>query len=201
MLRVYGDRRSGNCLKVAYIADYLGIPYEWTDVDIMAGESRTAAFLAMNPEGQVPLVELGDGRYLRQSDAILLHLGRGSALVPDDPWLLAQVYQWLFWEQYSHEANVAVCRFQRLYLGRSDAELDPVRVRKGNEALDLMEQHLAARDWLVGEGLTVADIALVAYTRLADEGGFNLGGRPRVRQWIARVETALGIEARVSAEA
>lgn len=197
MLRVYGDRRSGNCLKVAYIADYLGIAYKWIDVDIMAGESRTPAFLAMNPEGQVPLVDLGQGRYLRQSDAILLHLGRGSKLVPEDPWALAQVYQWLFWEQYSHEANVAVCRFQRLYLGRSDAELDPVRVRKGNEALDLMERHLDGRDWFVGDELTVADIALVAYTRLADEGGFNLDGRPRVGAWIARAEDALGIEPRM----
>lgn len=196
MLRVYGDRRSGNCLKVAYIADYLDIAYEWTDIDILAGESRTEAFLAMNPEGQVPLVDLGHGRYLRQSDAILLYLGRGSRLVPDDPWALAQVHQWLFWEQYSHEANVAVCRFQRLYLGKSDAELDPVKVRKGNEALDLMERHLAARDWFVGENVTVADIALVAYTRLADEGGFSLTGRPRVRDWIARVEGELGIEPR-----
>jgi glutathione S-transferase len=196
MLTVCGDRRSGNCLKVAYIADYLGIDYDWIDVDILAGESRTKKFLAMNPEGQVPLVDFGEGRYLRQSDAILLYLGRGSNLVPDDSWHLAQVHQWLFWEQYSHEANIAVNRFQRLYLGRTDAELDPVKVRRGNEALDLMERHLAAREWFVADAMTVADIALVAYTRLADEGGFDLEPRPGVRAWIERVENVLGIEPR-----
>lgn len=198
MLKVYGDRISGNCRKIAYLADYLGIEYQWVDVDIMKGESRTEEFLAMNPEGQVPLVDLGDGRHLRQSDAILLYLGRDSALVPADPWLLAQVHQWLFWEQYSHEPNVAVCRFHKLYLGKSDAELDPARVRKGNDALDLMDRHLAEHDWLVGDDATVADIALVAYTRVADEGGFDLGPRPNVRAWIDRVERKLGIEPRTA---
>lgn len=193
MIAIYGDRLSGNCRKVAYVADYLELDYEWIDVDILKGESRTPEFLAMNPEGQVPLVDLGDGRRLRQSNAILLYLARGSSLVPEDPWLLAQVHQWLFWEQYSHEPNIAVCRFQMLYLGKSLAELDPVKLRKGNEALDLMERHLANEGWLVGGDLTVADVALVAYTRVAHEGGFSLDGRASVGDWIGRVERRLGI--------
>lgn len=195
MIAIYGDRMSGNCRKVAYVADYLELDYQWIDVDILKGQSRTPEFLAMNPEGQVPLVDLGDGRRLRQSNAILLYLARGSSLVPEDPWLLAQVHQWLFWEQYSHEPNIAVCRFQMLYLGKSPAELDPVKLRKGNEALDLMERHLAKEGWLVGQDLTVADVALVAYTRVADEGGFRLESRASVRDWIERVEHRLGIAA------
>jgi glutathione S-transferase len=193
VISIYGDRTSGNCRKVEYLAGYLRLDYEWIDVDILEGGSRTPQFLEMNPAGQVPVVHLGNERYLSQSNAILLHLARGSSLVPPDPWLLAQVHQWLFWEQYSHEPNIAVCRFDRLYLGKSEAELDTVKLRKGNEALDLMEHHLAEGEWLVGTDLTVADIALVAYTRVADEGGFSLDQRPSVRNWIDRVEHRLGI--------
>lgn len=196
MMTVYGDRISGNCRKITYLADYLGIEYDWCDIDIIKGESRTEEFRAMNPAGQVPLVAFDDGRYLAQSNAILLYLGRDSNLLPTDAWNLAQVHQWLFWEQYSHEPNIAVCRFHRLYLGKSEAELDPARIEKGNEALELMERHLADRFWLVGDQPTVADIALVAYTRVADEGGFRLGPHPRVRAWVARVEAELGIEPR-----
>lgn len=192
-MRVYGDKKSGNCLKVLYIAEHLGLPYEWVDVDILKGESRTEDYLARNPAGQVPYVELDTGRALSQSNAILLYLARDSALLPDDPWSLAKVHQWLFWEQYSHEPTIAVCRFQMFYLGKSVAELDEEKIRKGNEALDLMEAHLAESSWIVDDSLSVADIALVAYTRLAHEGGFSLKDRVSVQTWLTRVEDALGL--------
>lgn len=195
MIKVYGDKGSGNCLKVLYVAEYLGLNFEWIDIDMMAGETRTAAFLARNPAGQIPLIELDDGRVLSQSNAILLYLARGSELIPEDVWLLAQVHQWMFWEQYSHEPNIAVCRFHKVYLGKSDAELDPVRIKKGNQALDLMDNHLGRHDYLVGERLTGADIALLAYTRLAHEGGFDLDPRASLRAWIKRVEQDLGLAA------
>jgi len=192
-MRVYGDRRSGNCLKVAYTADRLGIAYAWTDVDIMAGETRTAAFLAMNPAGQVPVVVLGDGRPLAQSNAIIRFLARGSALEPADPYTAAKVDELLFWEQYNHEPFVAVCRYQMVYLGRPAAERDADKVARAEQALDVMERALTGRTWCVGDHLTVADIALLAYTRLAPEGGFDLSARPAVTDWIARCEAELGL--------
>jgi glutathione S-transferase len=193
MLKIYGDKKSGNCLKVLYLADYLGLPYTWIDVDIMQGETRTEAFLARNPAGQIPLIELDDGRFLSQSNAILLYLARTSRLIPADAWSAAKMQEWLFWEQYSHEPTIAVCRFHKVYLGKSDAELDPVKLEKGNAALDLMDNHLQRTAWLAGDGLTIADISLLAYTRLAHEGGFDLTARSALRNWIDRAETELGI--------
>jgi glutathione S-transferase len=193
MLKIYGDKKSGNCLKVLYLADYLGLPYTWIDVDIMQGETRTEAFLARNPAGQIPLIELDDGRFLSQSNAILLYLARTSRLIPADPWSAAKMQEWLFWEQYSHEPTIAVCRFHKVYLGKSDAELDPVKLEKGNAALDLMDNHLQRTAWLAGDGLTIADISLLAYTRLAHEGGFELTARTALRNWKDRGETELAI--------
>lgn len=192
-MRIFGDRSSGNCRKVAYTADHLGLAYAWVDVDIMAGETRTPAFLAMNPQGQVPVVVLDDGRTLAQSNAIITYLADGSPLLPADRFARAAVLQHLFWEQYSHEPYIAVCRFQMVYRGKGAHEREPWRVERGERALDHMERVLHGREWIEGEGLTVADIALVAYTRLAHEGGFDLGARPNVRAWIARVEAALGL--------
>ena len=120
-MRVLGNAHSGNCLKVSYTADYLGLPYEWVEIDIMEGESRADRFLAINPQGQVPAVELGDGRTLAQSNAIVRYLANGSDLLPDDPYLQAKIDEWLFWEQYSHEPYIAVCRFQMLFLGKPAA--------------------------------------------------------------------------------
>jgi glutathione S-transferase len=191
MMRIYGDLGSGNCLKVKYTVDYLRLPYDWIAVDIMKGESRTPAYLAKFPQGQVPAVELPDGRCLAQSNAIVRYLARGSVLLPDDPFEQAKVDEWLFWEQNSHEFFVAGCRFQMVYLGKSRTELEPWRVERGNKALDQMEREFALRDWLACGRLTIADIALVAYTRLAHEGGFDLAGRPKLRAWISRCETAL----------
>ena len=192
-MKIFGDVRSGNCLKVKYTANHLGLAYTWKAVDIMQGESRSADFLARNWQGQVPVVEFEDGRTLAQSNAIIRYLARGSALLPDDAYAQAKVDEMLFWEQYSHEPYVAVCRFQMLYLGRAAAERDAWRVERGELALDAMDSLLGTQPWMAGDRLSIADIALIAYTRLAHEGGFDLAGRPQVRQWISRTERALGI--------
>ena len=188
---LYGDRRSGNCLKIVFAADWLGLDYRFVDVDIMTGESRTPEFLAVNPAGQVPAVDFGDGKTLAQSNAVLLCLAENTALLPEDPFLRAKVNEWLFWEQYSHEPYVAVCRFLMVYKGLGLDQREAWRVERAEAALDLMESELAGKSFLVGETLTVADIALLAYTRVAHEGGFDLSKRPNLTAWIARCETAL----------
>ncbi|MEM7406303.1 MAG: glutathione S-transferase family protein [Pseudomonadota bacterium] len=190
---IFGDKRSGNCLKVKYTADHLGQPYDWRDIDIMAGESRTADYLGMNPQGQVPCIKLHDGQVIAQSNAIIRYLAHGSALLPSDRLAQARVDEWLFWEQYSHEPYVAVCRFQMVYEGKSADQRDPERVRRGELALDHMECVLADQTWLAGEAVSIADIALLAYTRIAPEGGFDLVRRPALTRWIARCEEGLGI--------
>jgi glutathione S-transferase len=190
-LRIYGDVNSGNCQKVRLTADHLGLAYDWTDVDIMKAQSRTPEFLALNPAGQVPLVVFDDGRALAQSNAIVRYLARGSALIPDDPFDQAKADEWMFWEQYSHEPYVAVARFQCVYLGKSPAEVEPRIVERGNQALDRLDLGLNGRQWLVGDRLSIADIALLAYTRLAHEGGFDLASRPAIREWIRTCEAVL----------
>ena len=190
-MRIYGDINSGNCLKVKYTADFLGLGYEWIDVDIMQGESRTRDFLRINPQGQVPVAELGHGRYLAQSNAIIRYLAQGTALLPEDLYVQAKVDEWLFWEQYSHEPYIAVCRFHMLYLGKSRESREPWRVERGEHALAYMENHLAGRQWLAGDTFTIADIALLAYTRVAHEGGFDLASRPHVQQWLQNCEQLL----------
>jgi glutathione S-transferase len=193
-LTVYGDSISGNCLKVKWVAERLAIPFRWVETDVLKAQTRTPSFLALNPAGQVPLAILEDGRPLAQSNGIMLHLAEGSDLIPADPYERAKMYEWLFWEQYSHEPYVAVARFQMAYLGKPASELEPKLVERGKAALQRLEDGLDGQDFLVGDRLTLADIALVAYTRVAHEGGFDLNDYPRVKAWVARVETALGIE-------
>lgn len=192
-MEIYGDSKSGNCLKIRWVADLLGIPYRWIELDILKGESRTPEFLALNPAGQVPTVVFDDGRPLAQSNAVILHLAEGSDLIPADPYDRARMLEWMFWEQYSHEPYVAVARFQVRYLGKPASELEPKIVERGKAALQRLEDGLAASDFLVGSRPTLADVALVAYTRLAEEGGFRLSEYPRVQAWIGRVERALSI--------
>jgi glutathione S-transferase len=192
-MRIYGDSISGNCLKVKWAADYLGLPYEWIETDILKGESRTPEFLALNAAGQVPAVILPDGRPLAQSNAIILHLAEGSDLIPADAYDRARMLEWMFWEQYSHEPYVAVARFHVRYMGKSPAELEPRLVERGRAALQRLEEALAASPFLVGASLSLADVALVAYTRVAHEGGFDLAEYPKVQTWVKRVETALKI--------
>ena len=192
-MRIYGDGISGNCLKVKWVCDRLALPYAWIDVDVVKAETRTPQFLALNSAGQVPVLELDDGRTLAQSNAIIRYLARGSALIPADGFAAAKMDEWLFWEQYSHEPYIAVCRFQMRYLGKSAAELDPDRVKRGHAALERMEQHLAGTRFLVGDAFSLADVALLAYTRLANEGGFDLAGFPAIRHWIGDGEAQLGL--------
>ncbi len=185
-MRIYGDTVSGNCMKVKRAADLLSLPYEWVNVDIVKGESKTPEFLAMSAAGQVPVVEWPDGRVLSQSNAIIRYLAEGSSLLPDDAFARAKADEWLFWEQYSHEPYIAVCRFHMLYQGKSENERESWRVARGEVALDHLDRALSDRSWLVGEAFSIADIALHAYTHVADEGGFDLEARPSVLDWIAR---------------
>jgi glutathione S-transferase len=192
-MKVYGDRNSGNCLKVKWVCDNLALPYDWVDVDTRKGETRTHEFLKLNAAGEVPTVEFDGGRTLAQSNAIIRYLARDSALIPADPFAAAKMDEWLFWEQYSHEPYVAVCRFQMVYLGKPASDLDPEKIKRGYAALARMEQQLAATRFLVGDRLSLADVALLAYTRVAHEGGFHLGGYAALRRWIGEAEQSLGL--------
>lgn len=192
-MRIYGDSISGNCLKVKWTADHLGRGYDWIETSVLKAETRTPEFLAMNPAGQVPAVVLDDGRPLAQSNAIILYLAEGSDLIPVDAYDRARMLEWMFWEQYSHEPYVAVARFQMHYLGKSAAELEPKIIERGKGALKRLDEALAASSFLVGDAVTLADVALVAYTRVAHEGGFDLADYPHVQAWVGRVEATLKI--------
>jgi glutathione S-transferase len=190
VFRVYGDLQSGNCYKVKLLASYLGAEHEWVHVDILTGESKTAEFLAKNPNGKVPVLELPDGRCLPESNAILNYLAHGTAFLPDDAWLRAKVLQWQFFEQYSHEPYIAVARFIAKYLGLPEARRAEYEAKQagGLRALGVMEAHLSGADYLVGPTLTIADISLYAYTHVAHEGGFDLAHFPAIQAWLHRVE-------------
>ncbi|MBV9548877.1 MAG: glutathione S-transferase family protein [Alphaproteobacteria bacterium] len=191
-LTVYGDSISGNCLKIKFVADRLGLPYEWIETSVMKRQTRTSEFLAMNPAGQVPLAVFADHGPLAQSNAIILHLAWGSDLIPDDAFERALMFQWLFWEQYSHEPAVAVLRFHKHYLSKPD--IDPTLVTKSEAVLTLMDNHLKDRAYFVGTRLSLADVALVAYTRFAHEAELDLKRWPQVHAWVRRVEDDLKIE-------
>lgn len=196
-LTLYGDSISGNCLKTKWTAEYLDVEHDWVEISVVEGGTRSDAFMTMNPSGQVPVMRLPDGRILPQSNAIILYLaeiGGGSDLIPTDPFEKAKMMSWLFWEQYSHEPYIAVRRFRKKFMNQTDEELDPQLLARGRRALGVMELQLTFSNYFVGESLTLADIGLVAYTRVADEGGFDLNEFPNVQRWIARVETDLGIE-------
>jgi glutathione S-transferase len=194
-MQIYGDSNSGNCLKVKWVCDRLALPYRWTEIDTRKGETRTPQFLKMNGAGQVPTVAFDDGRTLAQSNAIIRYLARDSDLIPSDAFAAAKMDEWLFWEQYSHEPYIATCRFQMVYLGKPVSDLDPDYIKRGYAALARMEHQLAATRFLVGSTVSLADVALLAYTRLAHEGGFHLDGYAAVRRWIGEAEQALGLPA------
>ncbi|MGV9008954.1 glutathione S-transferase family protein [Brevundimonas sp.] len=193
MLTAFGDSRSGNCLKVKWMLDITRRDYQWIETDVTTGSSRTPEFLAKNPAGQVPLLILDDGRPLAQSNAIILWIGEGGRFVPTDAYDRARMMEWLFWEQYSHEPYVAVVRFQRTLGGKSEHEIEPRLMERGHAALARMEMVLSGADWLVGTAPTLADLALVAYTRVAHEGGFAMNRYPAIQAWILRVEAAFAI--------
>jgi glutathione S-transferase len=190
-MKIYGDTSSGNCLKVKWVCDRLSLPYTWIAIDTRKRETRTTEFLKLNSAGQVPAVEFEDGRTLAQSNAIIRYLARGSDLIPSDAFAIAKMDEWLFWEQYSHEPYVAVCRFQMRYQGKPASDLDPEKVKRGYAALERMEHQLAATRFLVDDDISLADISLLAYTRLAHEGGFRLDDYAAVRRWIGEAERAL----------
>jgi glutathione S-transferase len=190
-MKIHGDSNSGNCLKVKWVCDRLALPYAWIEVDMLRQETRTPQFLALNSAGQVPVVEFDDGRTLAQSNAIIRYLARGSTLIPADAFASAKMDEWLFWEQYSHEPYIAVCRYHMRYLGKAASELDPEKVRRGYAALERMDLHLSRARFLIGDDASLADVALLAYTRVAHEGGFDLARYPNVRRWIADGESAL----------
>jgi glutathione S-transferase len=194
MFTVYGMRASGNCYKLQCLLDMLGKPYRWIDVDSTQGETRTAGFLALNPNGKVPLLVMDDGRRLAESNAILCYLAEGSPYLPVDAWQRAVTLQWMFFEQYTHEPAIAVARFVRRWLPADhprQAEL-PQLLERGARALDVMEDALAQQAFFSGGTFGVADIALFAYTHCAADGGFELGRWPRVVAWLDRVRVQPG---------
>jgi len=192
---LYNSAVSGNCYKVRLLCAHLGIPLELREVDVVDRSNRPDLLGGLNPSLRVPTLVLDDGRALGESGAILWHLGEGTRFVPGDAFERAQVLQWMFFEQYDHEPAIAVARFLLGYSGRPRAEFEeqlPAKQAAGYRALDAMERHLDGRAWLVGDAMTLADIALYAYTHAAEEGEFDLGRYPAIRSWLARVAAEPG---------
>ena len=192
-MKLYDDPRSGNGYKARLLLAHLGREYRYVPMDILRGETRTREFLARNLNGRIPVLELDDGTHLAESNAILYYLSQGTAYWPADRLEQSQVMQWLFFEQYSHEPNVATPRFwlviKKLEMTPFNAELLAQKQKAGNAALGVMEEHLRSRRFFVGERYTIADIALYAYTHEAHEGGFDLSQYPKVTAWLERVRT------------
>ena len=191
MIRLYDYLPSGNGYKVRLLLTQLGIPFERIELDILKGTTRTPEFLQKNLNGRIPVVELEDGGFLAESNAILFYFADGTPFLPADRWQRAQALQWMFFEQYSHEPNIATSRFWLQHL-----ELTPERKAAlaqkrplGYAALDVMEKHLTGRSFFVGEQYSIADIALYAYTHVASEGGFDLAKYPNIRAWLERVRS------------
>ena len=189
MYKVYGDIQSGNCYKIKLLMTYLDIAHEWVHVDTVRGETRTPQFLAMSPNGKIPVVELPNGEYLPESNAILYYLAEGTEYWPADRLARARVLQWQSFEQYSHEPYIAVARFIAKYLGLPEARRAEYESKSagGYKALAVMEQQLQKTRYFVGAAFTIADISLYAYTHVAHEGGFSLQRFPAVRRWLGDV--------------
>ena len=196
-LILHEDPGSGNCYKIRLTAAHLGLPLERRSYDIMKGETRTPEFLgSVNANGRIPVLQVGD-RFLPESNAACFYLAEGSDLIPADRFDRADMLRWMFFEQYSHEPNIATLRFWLVFVGIEaltghQREQIAIKRKAGNEALAVMEQHLAERDWFVGSGPSLADISLFAYTHVADEGGFDLDLYPRLCDWMERMMTHPG---------
>lgn len=185
---------SGNCYKIKLLMQFLDIRHEWIHVDILANETHTEAFKRMNPNARIPVIELGDGRYLWESNAILNYLAEGTPYLPQEKYERAQVLQWQFFEQYSHEPYIATARYINKYLGlpkEREAEYHGKQIG-GHKALAVMEKHLAENQFFLGTHATIADISLYAYTHVADEGGFDLSGYHHIRRWFREFENLPG---------
>ena len=203
VLAVYGMSSSGNCHKVRLLLEQLGTRYHWHEVDSAAGQTRTPEFLALNPNGKVPLVRRSDGRVLAESNAILFWLAEGTPFLPSDGWERAQALSWMFFEQYSHEPYVAVARFISGWTALDSprrAELPRLRERAA-DALAVMEKHLQAQAWFTGPAYGVADIALFAYTAVAADGGIVLSAYPAVSRWLQSVRDQPGFVAMLTPDA
>ena len=191
---LYDSPVSGNCYKVRLLLAHLGIPYERRTMDVVDRSNRQEVLGDLNPSLRVPTLVLDDGRALGESGAILWYFGEGTPFVPHDRLERAQVLQWMFFEQYEHEPAIAVARFWLAYSGRPESVQDKLDgwLEQGNRALAAMEKHVAGSDWFVGDGMTIADIALYAYTHVADEGGFDLEPYSSIRAWLERVAAQPG---------
>lgn len=190
MFKVYGDIQSGNCYKIKLLMNLLEIDHQWIHVDILADETHTRQFEKMNPNSRIPVLDLDNGEYLSESNAILNFLAAASHLLPDDGYLRARVLQWQFFEQYSHEPYIATARFIRQYLGlpkEREAEYH-AKQEGGHKALAVMEQQLVKTPFLMGDAFSIADISLFAYTHVAAEGGFELEAYGAIRRWISAIE-------------
>ncbi|BAY13897.1 glutathione S-transferase family protein [Calothrix sp. NIES-2098] len=194
ILRLYDFLPSGNGYKIRLLLTQIGMPFERIEVNIIKGETRTPEFLSKNPNGKIPLLEIEPGKYLAESNAILVYLSEGTEFLPYDRFLRAQVLQWLFFEQSSHEPFIATSRFLISILGKPEEYQEAIKQRQepGYAALKVMENHLSSHSFFVGERYTIADIALFAYTHVADEGGFDLAQFPAIQAWIARVKSQSG---------
>jgi len=190
MLRLYDFLPSGNGYKIRLLLTQLGIPFERVEINILKGESRTPEFLSKNPNGRVPVLEIEPGKFLSESNAILFYLSENTQFLPNDSWEQAQVLQWLFFEQYSHEPYIATSRFWISCLGKADEYRDALNQKRepGYAALSVMERHLTNQKFFVGKRYTIADIGLFAYTHVADEGGFDLTRFPAIQVWLERVK-------------
>ncbi|MBO6543635.1 MAG: glutathione S-transferase family protein [Alphaproteobacteria bacterium] len=194
-MRLYHMADSGNCYKVRLCAAQLAMSLELVDIDILNGESRTEEFLAKNPNGRVPTLELDNGTFLAESNAQLFYLAEGTKLLSEDKQTKAQTLQWMFFEQYSHEPYIAVARFWKSIKPGGEEEkrdLFPQWHQRGYQALDVMERHLNRADFFAGTQYSIADIALYAYTHVAHEGGFSLETYPHIKGWLARVRSHPG---------
>jgi glutathione S-transferase len=195
MIRLYDYQPSGNGYKVRLLLTQLGVPFERIELDIIKGETRTPEFLRKFPNGRIPAVEIGDGEILFESNAIMTYLAEGTRLMPEDRFQRAQAMQWLFFEQYSHEPYIAGVRYMAIHPEVKDPRrsiIDTLMRPRGYDALGVMEGHLKSREWFVGERYSIADIALYAYTHVADEGGFDLSSYPSIRAWLERVKSQAG---------
>jgi len=195
MMTLYDYMASGNGYKVRLVLSHLGLPYKLVECDILKGETRTPEFLAKNPNGRIPTLQLDDGTFLAESGAIIWYLTEDTKLAPKDRKARAETLQWMFFEQYSHAPYIAVARFWKHYLPKLSPlqEMDlPNRMKGGYAALDVMEKHLAAHRFFVDERYGLADIALYAYTHVAHEGGFDLSKYPNINAWMARVAAQPG---------
>ncbi len=194
MLRLYDNHTSGNGYKPRLLLAHLGRGFERIEIDIDKGESRTPAFLEKNPNGRIPVLELSEGVCIAESNAILFYLAEGSRFLPSDRLARALVLQWMFFEQYSHEPFIAVARHWLRHGAMTDAQRAqlPAKRQGGHAALAVMEGHLSRADWFGADNMTIADIALYAYTHVAGEGGFDLAGYPAVQAWLDRVAAEPG---------